>query len=250
MKNPSIQNDRILDFLNGEVKTSTIWKYSINDGIEILKEHRIREYNKSGSRTKTINFNKNGEKELEQISEFDSNGFKIGYKNFDEFNEFDSKGSYDINSKGNIIAKYFNDRVEETFKFDSSGRLIEQMYCYSRDISVYEYDIDGKYTIEQTNYQNGSKSHLLKYKNDQFGNVHSIETFRFPSFELIHTQVSIYNDFGDEIESYVLVGDNEKLNWYKNEYQYDKKGNWINKIVTTVGNNNKQIVKRSIEYHN
>ena len=72
MKNPSIQNDRILDFLNGEVKTSTIWKYSINDGIEILKEHRIREYNKSGSRTKTINFNKNGVKELEQISEFDS----------------------------------------------------------------------------------------------------------------------------------------------------------------------------------
>ena len=250
MKNPSLQNDRILDFLNGDVKSSSLSRYFIKDGIETLKEHRIREYDRNGSRTKTINYNEDGNVILEQISEFNFKNFKIGYKNFDGLGIFDSSGRYEINSKGNIISKYYNDRLEETYKYDALGRIVEQTYCSSGDEIEYVYEIDGKYIILQKNYQNGICTHLLKYKNDEKGNILSIETYKMPLNELRHTQVFIINEWGDEIESYVTIENGDKSNWYKYEYKYDQKENWISKTIKTFEDKVFQIVKREIDYYN
>jgi hypothetical protein len=250
MKNPSIQNDRILDFLNGDVKSSSLLRYFIKEEIETLKEHRIREYDRNGYRTKTINYNEDGNVTLEQISEFNFNNFKIGYKNFDGLGIFDSSGKYEINSRGNIISKYFNDRLEEKYKYDELGRIVEQIYCLSGDVVEYVYDTDGKYIILQKNYQNGTYTHLLKYKNDENGNVLNIETYRMPSNELRHKQVFIVNELGDELESYVSIDNGDKSNWYKYEYKYDQKRNWIIKIIKTSEDKVFQIVKREIEYYN
>jgi hypothetical protein len=250
MKNPSIQNDRILDFLNGDVKSSSLSRYFIKDEIETIKEHRIREYDRNGSRTKTINYNEDGNVILEQISEFNFKNFKIGYRNFDGLGIFDSSGKYEINSRGNIISKFYNDRLEETYKYDAIGRILEQTYCSSGDEVKYEYAGDDKFIISQKNYQNGICTHLLKYKNDENGNILNIETYRMPSYELRHKQVFIINEFGDELESYVIMENGDKSNWYKYDYKYDLKGNWIIKKIKTSDDKVFQIIKREIEYYN
>ena len=101
MKNPSIQNDRILDFLIGDVKTATTWSYHVKNNVKTFKEHRKRYYDRNGSRTKTTNFNEDSDVILDQISDYNSRGFKIGYTNFDKHGIIDSEGNYEINSRGN-----------------------------------------------------------------------------------------------------------------------------------------------------
>jgi len=249
MKNPAIQKDRILDFLNGDVKKVVQKKYTVSDDEEVLKEFRTREYTFDGKRIKTINYDDNGSVKLEQISNFNPRGFKIGFSNYNKYGELDSEGQYDIDLKGNIIRKYFNGQLEEEMVFDNENNLIEHHYCHSDDTSMFYYDSERKFIIEQINYQRGQKSHILKYINDLKGNVIQIKTYRSSSEELLHTQIFNYNVVGDVIESYVILKNEEKVNWYKHEYIYDSKENWINKITRGITSDIIQKEVREIDYY-
>ena len=94
------------------------------------------------------------------------------------------------------------------------------------------YDDDNKYIIKENYYQRGALTHIKKYANDINGNVLKLETYRFPSNELIYTQIFNYNSLLDVIESYVLLDDGSKQNWYKYSYEYDDNNNWISKITS------------------
>lgn len=249
MKNASILLDRTLDFLNGNVKIVIRKKYELKNDSKQLKEYYLKEYNTIGIRTKTIRYDSDGAVKLEQISEFDSRGLKVGYTNFDKNGFADSVGSYDIDSKGNILKKYFDGGLEEIFSYDNHGRLIEQIYAKSGDRIIYSYDKEEKLIIEQTNYQNEVKTFLVKFTNDSNGNILKTETYKIHSMELLHTQISVTNNKGDEIEAYVILKNGDKVNWKKYDYEYDSMGNWTKRVYSSVVSNSKEIDERLIEYH-
>ena len=248
MKNAAILLDRTLDFLNGKVKRVTKRTFDFKGDSKVLKEQYIKEYNQRGQRTKTIYLNTDGSVKLEQISEFDKNGYKIGYKNYDKNKFIDSEGNYEVDTNGNILKKYFNGNLEEAFSYDSQGRLMEQIYAYSRDRIIYHYIDNSQFVNEQTTFMRGEKKYIIKYTNDSRGNILKAETFRYPTMEIIHTQIGIINNRGDVTEEYVNLADGKKVNWKKFEYEYDSKENWIQRICTNVESNSKTIDDRQIEY--
>lgn len=248
MKNISIKSDLTLDFLIGNVKSVTTRTFEIENGEKILKDYRIKEYNSEGVRTISKFYKNDGSLKQMQIAEIEPNGFKIGYTNYDKNHSFDSQGKYDLDSRGNILNKYFNDHLEESYKYNEHGRIVEQYNVHSKDRLLFAYN-NSEFATEQIYFMNGEKKYIIKYQNDSYGNIVKTETFSFPSMEKKHTQISIINDNGDEIEVYVELSDNEKVNWKKYTYDYDEKGNWISKISNHIQSNTKDITEREIIYH-
>ena len=248
MKNISIKSEVTLDFLRNNVKSATSKTFDVVNGERILKDYKFREYNLDGVRTCTKFYNNDGSIKLTQVSEIEPNGFKIGYVNYDKNNFFDSDGRYDLNSRGDILNKFFNENLEESFKYDEKGRIIEQYYAYSRDRLIFTYE-NSDFASEQTYFMNGQKKFIIRYQNDSFGNIIKAETFSFPDMEKKHTQISVINDNGDEIEVFVELNDGEKINWSTYSYDYDEKGNWITKVSTHMKSNSKSIIEREITYY-
>lgn len=82
MKNAAILLDKTLDFLNGNVKKVIKKTFEVKGDSKKLKEHYVKEYNLNGVRTRTIYYKDDGAIKMEQVSKFDSRGFKVGYTNF------------------------------------------------------------------------------------------------------------------------------------------------------------------------
>lgn len=249
MKNAAILLDRTLDFLIGDVKKVSKKTFELGNDSRVLKEYYIKEYNQKGQRIRSVYYKSDGTIKLEQISEFDQRGLKIGYKNYDKNRMIDSEGTYEVDNNGNILKKYFNGSLEEVCCYDNHGRLIEQIFAHSRDRLIYQYEGDGQFVTEQTNYMRGEKKYIVHYTNDEQGNILKTETLRFPSMEKLHIQIYIINDRGDVIEEYVNLSSGEKVNWEKFEYDYDTRNNWIKRVFTNIASNSKRIDERQVEYY-
>ena len=171
----------------------------------------------------------NDQNKLEEFKCYDSLGnlqYKTNYRYDKNGNEiehiFNGKKSYEkntniYNSNNQLVEKkVFNefDEMEHnyTYRYDTSGGLIEENCLFkgkTKYKKIISYDPKGK-KIESTEY-------------DRESNVFCKETFAYNKEGALIEHLATWNKYYD--------GKPLKLIEY---YEYDIRGNWIKKIVTTV----------------
>lgn len=222
MLNFGIKNERSLDGLRNKVIECTNYKNG-------EKESKTF-YNSNGIKLKTIYYT-NGNVDFEQISSFES-GFKKGYTNYSSSGVPRESGKYILNNQGQIIEKYHDGQIEEKYRYDNSGRIIEVLYSLTGSKNIYEYDenhlaIKLLAVQEGFNLFGGPNKQLTLFVNDELGNIVSFKTFNGDTNELLYFQENEINAEGDVVETLGKLPDNSIVDEIKFNYKYDDKGNWI-----------------------
>ena len=242
MKNFGIKSDRALDFLIGEVKTTTNKTFDIKDGVRELKDHSTREYHSDGHRCLSLYYEKNGRLKMRQVSKFDEGGNKIGYTNYNENDLRDSYGKYELDYDGRIASKFHNGKMEETYEYDDDDNIIAVHYPNTGGRDIYEYDENGLATQQLSlsgenslfgNLFGGPKKKLTTFVNDRLGNITEMKVYNAETRELLFTQKNTINNQGDEVESIGYKADGSVHAHVKYEYKYDSNGNWTFKKTLT-----------------
>lgn len=258
MKNFGIKSDRALDFLVGEVKSTTNKTFDIKDGVKELKDHLKREYNLDGHRSLSLYYEKNGRLRMRQVSKFDEDGNKIGYTNYNENDLRDSYGKYELNYDGNIVRKFHDGEHEESYEYDDNNNITKVLYPNTGGRDIYEYDDNGLATQQLSlsgensmfgNLFSGPKKKLTTFVNDRWGNIIEMKVYNAETKELLFTQKNSINNQGDEIESIGYKADGSIHAHVKYEYKYDDSGNWTFKKTLTKDGLVYREQERVISYH-
>ena len=258
MKNFGIKSDRALDFLIGEVKSVTNKTFDIKDGVKEFNDHYMKEYNSDGCRILSIYYEKSGSLRFRQISRFDDEGYIIGYTNYNADDLRVSQGKYEIDYEGKIINKFHNGEHEESYEYDDNENIIEVYYPNTGGREIYEYDDNGL-AIQQLSLSGensmfgslfgGPKKKLTTFVNDRWGNITEMKVYNEETRELLLTQKSTINNYGDEIESIYYKADGSVHVHVKYEHKYDSNGNWTYKKHLTKDGLVYREQERIITYH-
>ncbi|MBK5214846.1 MAG: hypothetical protein JJE55_14435 [Flavobacteriaceae bacterium] len=243
MLNFGIKNERLLDGLRKNVLESTNYKKG-------EKESKTF-YNDVGNKLKTIYY-KNGRIDFEQKFSFE-NGFPKGYTNYSSNGFEQGNGNYILNYQGQIIEKYHNGQIEEKYRYDNSGRLIEVLYPESNSKNIYEYDENNlaiKLLVVQGgfNFFGGPSKQLTLYINDKFGNIVSFKTFNGDTNELLYTQENKINFEGDVVETIGRLPNDTIVDEIIFNYQYDDEDNWVVMETINERRNIRFVKKRELIY--
>jgi YD repeat-containing protein len=258
MKNFGIKSDRTLDFLVGDVKSVINKIFDVKNGVEVLIDHSIKEYNIAGYNTLSYFFNTNGRLRLKQVSLFSHDGNLIGFTNYSEADFIESYAKYEHDDEQRIISKTHNNQIEERYNYDSDGNISRVDYANSGGRDLYNYNKNGFVTEQLSvnaahslfdSLSNRPKRKLIKYTNDQFGNILKMEIFNADTDELIFTQTNSINEHGDETESIGYNSDGSIHSFTKFEYTYDNKNNWINQKCLSKEGDIYKLHERVITYH-
>lgn len=270
--------------LNGKVKTIKKTSYkAILEGNNIIKVQKETMY-PSAVYDFTANYDKNGNI-IEEVR-------------YDSSDEIKSKVEYKYNKYGierkNIFIFYTNDVLKKEYvknKYDANGYITESIYGNNK--YVYKYDEKGNKVTNHWIHDTITKKYrTLKYKYDINNNQieesdYSMEnkllrkeTDLFDSIgnNIEHVWYENWNFFGEEKFRIIMVtnmaynenNDVIKKIWKKRKdtnrhlteeeyvYTYDKRNNWINKIVkkksgiysySDTEKNQYYIIERKIEYY-
>lgn len=200
----------------------------LNDENECFS-YEIYQYDDQGNRVKYEFFLSTNSVEDSCEAEYDENNLLLKYADQDGMGKV-----FEYNEKQQIVKMKkigrWRDNLFYQYKYDDLGKLVEMQEC-SEMISKYE----GTYFYKSTFYyydETGKivKEHNLYYENGEY---------RQPKYYK-------YNKNGDEIEKVEFVSYQP---WIKQaEYEYDKEGNWIKKIIYDKENID-ELILREIEYY-
>lgn len=243
MLNFGITNERRLDGLRKKVLENTNYKNG-------KKEFKTI-YNSDGFKLKTTYY-KNERIDFEQITSLE-NGFPVGYTNYSSNGVPQENGRYILNTQGQIIEKYHNGQIEEKYKYDSFGRIIEVIYPHSNSKNIYEYD-ENNLAIkllavqEGNNFFGGPSKQLTLFINDSLGNIVSFKTFSGDTNELLYSQENQINSEGDVVETIGKLSNNTIVDEIRFIYQYDDENNWIEMETINERRNIRFNKKRDLVY--
>ncbi len=214
-----------------------------------LEEVEKYEYNSQDKvmRKLTYNFRENKTVEITQYK-YDENGNVIEEGNCLSYGEPNCEikplYGYEYNLKNLLIrefqiAKFSPHNTDSYHYYDEKGNEIEVkgFYIYPEKEPILGYD--------------------YKYEFDEFGNQtkeeESIGNYRMIGFTKYKTQLTRYDKFHNIISEEYLTSDGSTIKLVKNDYIYDKKGNWL-KIETSEGKNSDdlkliEVSKREIKYY-
>lgn len=192
---------------------------------------------------------------LESISSFDDNGelTRVEKYKYDKDNKIIEVSSYDKDGDiGNKLTyTYINDQIESFTQ--------KSYWNDTENINEYKYKWDGEQLLERMRISNGELSTITKYKRNGKDGSEWI-TYDQDGKEISRGDET-YNDYGrlvsrNEGELHIEIKWNDKklpiflknahlsnntiISWFVDgvkdtyyyvEYEYDKKGNWINQII-------------------
>lgn len=259
----NIKNDWDDLKLNGRVKSITTFTYNARGIFEDAQKEgelvskRTILFNEGGNMVEasdelfgvlsyqsTCKYNDQNQK-IEQLRIYFSGGSNLVYKDvyrYDKYgnlveekslrsnNEISKVELYEYDKRNNLIQKKElgntnNIKRKETFKYDQKNILIES----------YEYGEDEKL------------SRRREYRYDKNGNLTDHLWFN-PDGELMGRISIEYDLSGNEIKWAQMQKDGSYLKKYKNRYNNDNKGNWIEKVSFSKDKPS-SIEERAIEYY-
>jgi len=262
----SLQKEKIL----GNVKSVREISYVAHDKFgkvskgarkgDILHQDFLKIFNTNGNNIETIIYNSDGSLFQKHINKFDKNANEVEKNIYDSNNSLKWKYLIKYDDKGNKIEENYyssdgNLHSKETYKYDNEGNKIEENYYSLEPISGSE-SVHTKWTFKHNDqnkttewyYHTPGYEPLLNYiyKYDDNGNQieWSGHNLGMPNFKT-HANYD-FNGNLLEIKSYET---NERLKSHENhKYQFDKNGNWIQRI-DYVNEIPKFIIQREIEYY-
>ncbi|MCL2650249.1 MAG: hypothetical protein FWD60_04375 [Candidatus Azobacteroides sp.] len=246
---------RVVYDIKGATIESESWKKS--DNKEPIKKIYVIRYDNQ-NKEEQVCYNSDGTLDSKAVWTYDNQNREIesvfynsdGTLNFKVVSKYDNdkiiqencyKGDGSLSQK--VLYKYNNDTTNrEELTYDSSENLTSKwLVCDKNDIplesysyykSLFGYDEKTVYKHDNT----GKETYQASYKDYGNGYVKDAEEF--------------YNENGDIImEKSYGNADNGVID-YTYQYKYDKKGNWIEKIVfETEAKIVSSIIEREIEYY-
>ena len=187
-------------------------------------------YDKNGNNIE-FTYYQNGEISVKQINKFDKNNNLIDHRLY----------QYDGILKDKTLSKFndYNLEIEsEEYSFDGTS-------CVLTNKKTIEYDNKGN-LIEEKNYdEKGNLEFIYKYVYDEKNNEIEKILSKDNSFE---KNTRTLDKFNNCIKGFEYLNNNLKSN-FTNNYKYDKKGNWIQRIHFNNDIANR-IDEKNIEYYN
>lgn len=242
--NSEKKNDLKEKNLKGRVKYVEEKNYSVIDNFGEIDKGKL---------VSLFTFNKDGNilYAIESIYKkkfvYDSKGYRIEWYKYKSNDHLDCKGTYKYDSKGNMIEKTHCDDDgslinKETYINDSKGNIIEMNTYYASGgtgKTTYQYDSKGN-LIEEV-FHSGLKGKIT-YKYDSKGNM--IEENISDDMKIVFS----YDSNGNMIIKQIVYGLGAGT-YYKYEYEYDSKDNWIKKIEKNKKGEAIRIIERKIVYY-
>ena len=146
---------------------------------------------------------------------------------------------YEYDEKGNVLQKYHYYKTtgpisegeeEYTFTYDDNGLLIESVNVRNNSKSVYQYDDEGKLSIQKGYDKDGIAISETKYFYYENGLLTKKETTRFGN-ENNYTRITVenylYNTSGVSTKSVLSIDDTNRIETLVMTYLCDKYGNII-----------------------
>ena len=246
---PKHKNDLEKAHIKGQVKSITESDYSVNSKtgkIDTLMQKRIDHYNQDGNVMNSSLYGRKGkymggdslvyvkEKHLVRENQYDD---KDGMISAGRINIY----KCDSNWNKTKALSYTRDSIlinMDTFKYDSSGHLIEEVSGY------FQIPPDKGFGKECCEY---TKSGYTKYNYDSLGN--DIEEDNYPNTVYSGKEKYTYDAQGNSIEVKGFEPDGKPRAMYTCKYEsFDKEGNW-QKMTRTQDNKTQGITLRKIEYY-
>ena len=253
--------------LVGEVKSITLYKATYLNGngkktrepIKTLKE----EFTNFGSIKKTEYFDSFGNLSQSTTNEFDENNFIVKSLTTNHFRPYKSLMTIEHDTINNLAIRdvFVNDTINFKYieEYDENEQLIKQTNIENGDTVVWiakqKFDRKNRLIFKEVLPSNDDEPQTYSYKYDSSGNIiESINgnnqmkfksTSKYDGKTLTertdymisadskeHLQeITEYDNYGNSIISKVF--ENSELNReFKNKYMLDKKGNWIEKVVS------------------
>lgn len=248
MINFGIKIEKILDYLREDVKMAKT--------IENGKKKYQSFYNENGEITLRYIYDKDESLRIKQVSTFQS-GIKTGYINYDKYDNRQSVGQFEYDASGNMVARYHDGKLEEWYELNEKGLIVTVNFPTTHSKDTYEYD-ENNMAIRQVSIQGANslfsgmpgaiKNKLTTFRNDRFGNIVEMKIFNYDTKEQLFSKLNKFNEKGDEIESRGLYPNGTIYSITRNEYEYDKKNNWINRRQFDKDGNLMNYVNREINY--
>ncbi|WP_310992218.1 RHS repeat domain-containing protein [Aequorivita marina] len=276
--------------LKGPVKTMKVKSYKIsvnsrtgkvnNYGLSKIKpKNLVYLFNKDGNIVEKRTYDGKGQLRAKSTYTYDIEKREIiekTYKDANEVSDFRQVTYYDKNGNKTKLLSYSKGEDEpykETFTYDQSGNILEEIKHRSSGLfkTQYNYDNEGR-LIEKTIYNAENLLMTETYAYDEKGNlqtavqdenrtVHAKYIFKkkYKDGKEIERKslkngavngrfVYSYNDQGQRIEYKKYDESNNLVSGEKTDFEYDDKNNWIQKIPFDPNGFPKRMIEREIEY--
>lgn len=188
-------------------------------------------YDKNGNNIEFTYYHNNDEISFKQINKFDQKNNLIDHRFYE----------YNGNLRDKTLSKYNdNGLVIETKEYSSNGT-----YIVFSSKKTKEYDEKGNLIVEKNYDEKGNLEFIYKYVYDEKNN--EIEKI-LSKDNSIEKNTRTFDKFNNCIKNFEYLNNNLKSN-FTNNYKYDKKGNWIQRIHFNNDIANR-IDEKHIEYYN
>jgi len=229
MKNFGVEKDINTMYLKGNVKAVITEEFIFKNDEKISIEYSTYDFNMKGEVVCQKKIGKNGTIIYEAI--LDHSLRVTGWNVYNNSHDKISNIIYKLNKFKQKTNKFVNGVLEEIYKRDKWGNLIEVYYCSTGAKDIYKYNY--KFAIIQlsipgkTIFNFGKSKKIIHYfENDKFGNITSIKTYEFETNKLLNTEKFKINKFGDVTEhsTFDFLNENISKRHFKYTYEFN---NWI-----------------------
>lgn len=229
--------------LKGKVKAAGQVEYVVNDKNELVKEGQdfSAKFNTKGQITE-MTLTHGGEKS-KLVMTFDEKGYPVKTSSYNDAGELTYQSEQENDAKGNVL--------KETGRSNGTFEVIKTIFIYDKK----------GYLVAKDIYQFGSHSIKIQYTNDKKGNPIEEKNCKASDDSINHRILSTYDKKGNRIKAVAYDDKDEMIEHYTYKYdkynnmveeksfapdgsllytktmtyEYDKKGNWLKKLVYTDG---------------
>jgi len=219
------------------VKTQTQWTYDYVNGKPSSKGYKsaVIKFDTRGNVTEITNYNQEGKAISSFMYQYDNRNNRINLKQYDEQRKLKYSQEIEIDASGKKIRESGfdgNDKYNNTYTYDGSGRLIEIKYTANNSIIERR---QFKYSGNKTEIFVYNASDALSFRQENTYNELGLLLSEIRKNEqgvTIQSRNMKYNNLGDLIQE-IKKRTNDKLD-YQKVYQYDKSNRPIKEETTTL----------------
>ena len=252
--------------LKGDVKTFKITPYKVVDYFgKIVKGDKqdfwtgdvVVVFDEKGYKIETNRYNKVGQLSQKVIYKYDEQGKRIVRDVYNSFGKIQMKYMYVYDDRGSKTA--YNSytptgKLHDTYQYlnDDKGRMIQELWTKSDKTFglkyTFEYDAKGQVTKTcQYTKDANTLDNCTAYKYDKSGNIVELEIFK-SNGDLKRKQVIKYDNKGNEINVRNFDENGNFIDERNYKYQYDEKGNWVERIEY-INDFPKALIEREFIYY-
>ena len=253
--------------LRGRVKSLSIYKATyLNEESDETREpiQTLREeFTEFGSTKMTEHFDNFGNLSQTIINEFDENQFFIRSLTVDKLRPYKSLMTIKYDTINNVAVRnvVLNDslNLKSIEEYDENKQLIRQTNIEKGDTVVWtaiqEFDDNNRLTFKEVTPSNDEESQIFSYKYDNSGNIiESINGNDWMKFKSVSeyegetllrrtdyvisadtkerlTEITEFDEYSNPT-SIKIFEESELNREFNNKYVLDRKGNWIEKVVS------------------